>query len=119
MTKSKITYVSAITTAINVLSEVEGVDPAVVEKLEALKTSVEKRNSRKSDKPTKTQRENEGVKADILKVMSDGEAHQCKDVAATLKISGQKCSALLNQMVDAGTVTKFTEKRVTYFKIAG
>lgn len=112
MTK-KMTYVEAITKAI------EGeLTPEVIEKLEALKASVEKRNSRKSGKPTKTQRENEGVKADILKVMSDGKPYQCKTIAAALELSGQKISALLNQLAEAGAVEKFVEKRVTYFKVA-
>jgi predicted transcriptional regulator len=85
-----------------------------MEKLEALKTSLAKRNSG-SRKPTKTQRENESVKADILGVLSD-EGKQCKDIAEALSISGQKCSALLKQLVDSGLAEKYSEKRVTYFK---
>ena len=109
---TKMTYVNAIEMAIN-----GNMTEEVKEKLEALKVSLEKRNSRKSDKPTKAQRENEVVKGNILEVLADGEAHQCKAVAEALGISGQKCSALLKQLVDGGAVEKFTEKRVTYFKV--
>ena len=110
---TKMTYVNAIDAVLN-----GEVNDEVRERLVALRESLAKRNARKSDKLTKTQRENEGVKSAILEVLSDGEAHQCKDIAAALEISGQKCSALLRQMVEGGSVEKFIEKRVTYFKAA-
>lgn len=106
---TKMTYAVALEVAINSVSDSE-----VREKLEALKASIEKRNSGER-KPTKTQRENEGIKGDILAQLTD-EGKQCKDIAEALGISGQKCSALLKQLVDAGLAEKFSEKRVTYFK---
>ena len=106
---TKLTYAMAIDFAIN-----GNITDEVREKLEALKTQLAKRNSGER-KPTKTQRENEGVKAEILGVLSD-EGKQCKDIAEALGISGQKCSALLKQLVDAGLAEKYSEKRVTYFK---
>lgn len=109
---TKLTYVSAIESAIN-----GNLTDEVVEKLTALKASLEKRNSRKSTKPTKAQRENENVKSDILAVLADGEGHQCKAIASELGFSGQKISALLKQLVDAELVEKYTDKRVTYFKV--
>ena len=87
-----------------------------IEKLEALKAQLAKRNSGER-KPTKTQRENEGVKAEILEVLSD-EGKQCKDIAQAVRVTGQKCSALLKQMIEAGLAEKYTEKKVTYFKRA-
>ena len=106
---TKLTYAMAIDSAIN-----GNITDEVREKLEALKTQLAKRNSGER-KPTKTQRENEGVKAEILGVLSD-EGKQCKDIAEAVGISGQKCSALLKQLVDAGLAEKYSEKRVTYFK---
>ena len=106
---TKLTYAMAIDSAIN-----GNITDEVREKLEALKTQLAKRNSGER-KPTKTQRENESVKADILGVLSD-EGKQCKDIAEAVGISGQKCSALLKQLVDAGLAEKYSEKRVTYFK---
>ena len=106
---TKMTYAIAIDNAIN-----GNITDEVREKLEALKVQLAKRNG-KERKPTKAQRENEGIKADILGILTD-EGKQCKDIAEALGISGQKCSALLKQLVDAGLAEKYCEKRVTYFK---
>lgn len=107
---TKMTYVNALEMAINgeMTNEVK-------EKLEALKAQLVKRASGER-KPTKAQRENEGVKSEILAVLST-EGKQCKDIAEAVGISGQKCSALLKQLVDNGSAEKYTEKRVTYFKV--
>ena len=119
MTMEKLTYVSAINYALKSingesLSESEKV--AVAEKLIALGQSLEKRNASKSGKPTKTQKENANVKGEILKVMT-AEGQKCGDIAEKVGISGQKCSALLTQLVNSVQVEKYTEKRVTYFRI--
>ena len=106
---TKMTYAVAIDSALNGV-----VTDEVREKLEALKAQLAKRNKGER-KPTKTQRENEGVKAQIADLLTN-EGKQCKDIAEALGISGQKCSALLKQMVEAGLAEKFSEKRVTYFK---
>jgi len=106
---TKITYVNAIENAIN-----GNMTEEVVEKLKALKAQLEKRNSGER-KPTKAQVANEGVKAEILAQLTS-EGKQCKDIAEAIGISGQKCSALLKQMVEGGVAEKYTEKRVTYFK---
>ena len=107
---TKMTYVNALEMAIN-----GNITAEVTEKLTALKAQLEKRASGER-KPTKAQRENEGVKTEILAVLTH-EGKQCKDIAEVVGISGQKCSALLKQLVDAGKVEKYTEKRVTYFKV--
>lgn len=107
---TKMTYVNALEMAIN-----GNITAEVTEKLTALKAQLEKRASGKR-KPTKAQRENEGVKSKILAVLTS-EGKQCKDIAEAVGISGQKCSALLNQLVDGGVAEKYTEKRVTYFKM--
>ena len=105
---TKMTYVVAIDSALNGV-----VTDEVREKLEALKVRLEKKSSA-TRKPTKVQRENESVKEDILALLSrDG--RQCKSIAETLGISGQKCSALLGQLVKAGLAEKYTLQRVTYF----
>lgn len=107
---TKMTYAVAIDNAIN-----GNITDEVREKLEALKAQLAKRNAG-SRKPTKTQRENEGVKNSILNTLS-AEGKQCKDIADALGISGQKCSALLKQLVDEGKAEKYAKKRVTYFKV--
>jgi predicted Rossmann fold nucleotide-binding protein DprA/Smf involved in DNA uptake len=110
----KLTYVEAINFAVEHINNID-----VIEKLQALRESLEKRASYKSNKPSKTQRENEEVKKVILETLADGEARQCKVIAETLGISGQKCSALLKQLVDDGQIEKFFEKKVAFFKVAG
>lgn len=107
---TNMTYAQALEIAINTLT-----DETAVERLTALKASIEKRNS-KERKPSKKQTENEGIKTSLLSLLADGESHRCNDLATALDMSGQKCSALLKQLVDAGMVDKVIEKRITYFK---
>lgn len=107
--EKRMTYALAIDNAIN-----GHLTEEVVERLEALKAQLAKRNSGEH-KPTKTQKENEGVKAQILEVLTD-EGKRCGEIAEAVGISGNKCSALLKQLVDSGLAEKYAEKRVTYFK---
>jgi len=116
----KLTYVSAINFALRALNGEELTQSdkiAVADKLIALGQSLEKRNASKSGKPTKTQRENAEVKGQIEAVLT-ADGQKCGDIANAVGISGQKCSALLTQMVKDGIAEKYTEKRVTYFRIA-
>jgi len=106
------TYVDAINFAVEHIDNID-----VIEKLQALRESLEKRASYKSNKPSKTQRENEAVKMSILDVLLKAEEPmQCKAIAEVLNISGQKCSALLKQLIEAGQVEKTFEKKVAFFK---
>ena len=111
---NKMTYVSVISDVI------EGVELTEehVEKLKALKASLEKRASGER-KPTATQKENVKVKESIAEFLGTVESATATEIGkACGEISNQKASALLKQMVDEGTVEKFSEKRKTYFKIA-
>lgn len=115
---NKMTYVDALTSAIDFLSR-NDFDAEVVEKLEACKASYQKRNASKGErKPSKKQMENEVFKQDILAfLLADPDlSYQAKDVGANFGKSSQWASALLRQMVEAGTVEKVVEKRTTYFK---
>lgn len=109
---NKMTYATAIDSALN-----GNITDEVREKLEALKVQLAKRNSGER-KPTKTQKENEGLKEDIFAYVSENGAKRAGDVATHFGISGQKASALLKQIVDSGRLEKYAEKRVTYFKVA-
>ena len=110
---TKMTYVQAIDNAIN-----GTITDEVREKLEVLKAQLNKRNSAER-KPTKAQKENEALKAEVVEFLrgADGGV-QCKEIASHFEVSGQKMSALLKQLVDGGIVEKYSEKRVTYFKVA-
>lgn len=110
---TKMTYVSAIA---DVLNGVELTDEHV-EKLTALKASLEKRASGKRGM-TSNQKENIKVKESIAKFLADGAVRTATEIGTALNISNQKASALLKQMVDSGEVDKIVEKRKSYFKIA-
>jgi predicted transcriptional regulator len=114
------TYVNAINFAIASLTGKpveEAFAVPAVEKLVALGQQLEKRNSAKSGKPTKTQRENADVKGKIVECLTHTlQGMRCGDIANEVGISGQKCSALLSQLVKSGEVVKKEgEKRVSLF----
>ena len=119
---TKMTYAQAIDFALQLLNEnvFEGVEDekaTAMERLDALKAQLAKRNSG-SRKPTKTQRENATLKEDMWAYVSENGAKRANEVAIYFGISGQKASALLNQLVGDGRLEKLTEKRVTYFRVA-
>lgn len=75
---------------------------------------------RTSGKPTKTQAENESIKAEILELLADGVGRTATEVMAYCGLSSnQKASSLLNQLVRAGKLTKEPDKKkVVRFVIA-
>ena len=107
---TKMTYAEALAIAINALDDAEA-----VEKLEALKAQLKKRNASRGQ--TKAQKANEGLKAEILAFVGEAGTVRAGDVATHFGVSGQKASALLNQLVKAEALEKFAEKKVTFFKV--
>ena len=93
----------------------------LVEKLTKMKEQFEKKNnsSTGSKKLTKTQIENEEIKAQILEVMTS-EPKAIKELQAEneslAEYTNQKLSALLKQLVGENKVEKKKEKRVAKFK---
>ena len=71
---------------------------------------------------TKTQKENEGIKAVIAEVLTGtGDKMTVTELIADERLNtytNQKISALLRQMVEAGKVTKVIEGKKTYFEVA-
>ena len=114
MTK-KLTYVDALNAAIE-LTEGE-----VREKLVALRDATAKRNAA-DRKPTKTQTANEGIKADILALLADGQARTVSEimdgVPSLADASNQKAASLVRQLKHAGAIVREEVKRKAYFKIA-
>ena len=82
---------------------------------------INKRNSYKSDKPTKAQKENATRKEGILAVLEEGKAYTATDIATAIGDgwSPQRASALLKQMIEAGQVVKAEVKRRSYFALVG
>lgn len=108
---TKMTYVSAINDVLNGVALTQ----EHVDKLTKLKESLEKRATGEK-KPTATQKANVEVKARIAEFIKGGKAYSATEIGNALEISNQKASALLTQMIKAGEVEKFSEKRKTYFK---
>lgn len=109
-----ITYAQALENAIAV------VDTETAEKLKLLKAQIEKRHSG-SSKPTKTQIENEAIKANILSVLSS-EHQTVSEILPQLDgslsakpLTNQRVSALLRQLKAEEKVDKIIEKKVSYF----
>lgn len=85
---------------------------------------IELLDNRKTSKKglTKTQKENEGVKAVIAEVLADtGEKMTVTELINDNRLNGytnQKISALLRQMVEAGKVVKTIEGKKAFFEVA-
>lgn len=119
MTMEKMTYVNAINFALRLINGEELTEElrvATAEKLVALGQSLEKRNT-KSGKPTAKQVANGNTKVEILRILAETPDLRCGEIADKLGISGQRCSALLTQLVNTEQVVKFTEKRITKFAL--
>lgn len=111
----KMTNVKAIE---YVIAECE-VPTEVREKLEKMKASFIKKNSR-DKKPTAKQVENDKLKNEILSYM---EINTCYTIGELIKLvpscnefSPQKMSALLKQLKDIGSVERIEDKRKVTFK---
>lgn len=123
MTNTKMTYAMALEIAINDEIENGTHGNEYLEKLEALKESIAKRNSSKSGKKgmTATQKENEKIKVEILEFLETEDrgfsiSEMIKGIDCLADASNQKVSALLKQMIDDGKVEKITDKRKVFFK---
>ena len=83
---------------------------------------LEKKSSKSGQ--TKTQKENELLKAELLTALGEMDkpvtiSEFCEKTSHPVgKLSNQKLSALLNQMVKAETVVKTVEKKKSYFAVA-
>lgn len=116
MKENKMTYVDALTVAIDCVALPEDVR----EKLDALRAQQMKRNSAEK-KPTKTQQENEVLKGEMLSAMREvGQPVTIKELMVKMELdpmttSPQKISALMTQMVKANTVSREVVKHVAYF----
>lgn len=114
----KMTNSKALAIAIEAL---KGQDE-VVEKLQNMKASIDKKNASKSDKPTAKQIENEGFKDEILAFLADGEKYTVTDilkgVPSLADFSTSKVSALVRQLKECGKVKREEIKRKAYFSLA-
>lgn len=128
--KKNITRVDALNTAINMITETIELngsgDPdeakltETVEVLTSIRDTISKANSRKSDKPTKTQLENAALADVVADVLSNAAApltvsEIMKADSRLSTLSNQKVSAVIRGMGDR--VTRHADKRVTRFSL--
>lgn len=97
----------------------------VAEKLAAMKASLEKKSAKTGErKPTATQVANEGFKAVIVEAMQAEPTRlftiteMVKEFPFGEELSGQRVSAIVKQLKDAGIVERIEDKRKAYFRIA-
>ena len=116
---NQMTYVTAIEIAIKALGET---NPEAVERLNALTVQLNKRGS--NGGPTKTQKQNEVLKAVILDILAEvADFVPMADLLADERLpegmSVQKMGALLGQLVKAEKVVRHVYKKRTLYAIAG
>lgn len=62
---------------------------------------------------------NEAVKPAILEALAANGPMRATDLAKAVGLeTSQKVTGIVRSMIDAGQVERFTEKRVTYYKVA-
>ena len=100
--------------------EVVKANPTYVAYLENELALLDKKAQNK--KATKTQEQNVGIKATILKVLAtigSGTVTDIQNGNAELSVlSNQKVSALVRQLVESGDVVKTTDKKKSIFSLA-
>jgi hypothetical protein len=98
-------------------------NPALVEFIEHELDLLNRKNTAER-KPTAKQVENAGYKEAILAYFEPDVLYSCADVTkgcpacVEAGLSAQRVSALLGQLVDAGSLTKMVEKRKTFYSLA-
>lgn len=117
---NKMTNKKALVIAIEAIGDS---NPEATAKIEKMIAQLDKKNAAPR-KLTAQQEKNEVLKADITEFLADNEGEGftvtdlIKAVPSLEGDSNQHVSALLRQLVLANAVTKYSEKRRTYFKIA-
>ena len=102
------------------IKEVEGVkeNQAMVDFIDHELELLAKKSANK--KPTKTQEENEGLKVEILNVLTN-EGATVTEVQSKSEVLGglsnQRVSALLRQLIADGKVIKTVDKKKSYFSL--
>ena len=121
MTNTKMTYATALEMVL-AIDEVKANDE-LAEKLTALKESVSKKSTSKSNKPTAKQKANEEIKEKLMEILF-AEPTRLFTISEICKLytdeelSNQKVSSLIRQLVAEDKVKRTEDKRKAYFSIA-
>ena len=105
-----------------VLTNCSDLPSEVVDKLNAMKASFEKKSSAER-KPTATQQENMGYKQDILNLLADGNKYTItdliKNVPSLHELSNQRVSAIVRQLTQSNEVIREEDaQRKAWFYLA-
>jgi DNA-binding transcriptional regulator PaaX len=117
---SKTTQRSALQYAIDNLPDAP---VEIVEKWHAMIAQIDKKNSAER-KPTTKQMENAGFKSDILAYLEPDTLYTAADVAKIVPsvvaagLSVQRVSAMLSQLVTAGSLVRTEDKRKNFYSLA-
>lgn len=119
MTTNKMTYVNALTYAIENIEDAE-----VVQKLTALRESLSKRAT-SARKPSAEQQHNDAIRGEIVAMLAESEGMTITEIANALisahegeQFSNQRVNQLVVKMIKDGTVERFEVKRKAYFRLA-
>lgn len=121
MANTKMTYATALDMVL-AIDEVKANDE-LAEKLTALKESVSKKSTSKSNKPNAKQKANEEIKEKIMEILF-AEPTRLFTISEICKaytdeeLSNQKVSSLVRQLVAENKVKRTEDKRKAYFSIA-
>lgn len=121
MANTKMTYATALEMVL-AIDEVKANDE-LAEKLTALKESVSKKSTSKSNKPNAKQRANEEIKEKLMEILF-AEPTRLFTISEICKLytdeelSNQKVSSLIRQLVAEDKVKRTEDKRKAYFSIA-
>lgn len=117
--RTNITYVSVLN---KVIENSTNLTSEEVEKLTALRDSIVKRNSVKSDKPTKAQVANANIGNEIAEAMVEGVTYSIPDLCALVpsikEASSQKVGPIMAKLVEAGKVVKSVVKGHNFYTLA-
>ena len=88
------------------IAAMENLNEELIQHAEAELEKLNKRNAARVAKPTKAQKENEPIKEEIVKFLTEkGGFHTASEVMEACEISVQKASALCRQLVEEGVLT--------------
>lgn len=121
--EKKMTYVEALTIAIDTMNSLESPNKEAIDRLIALKESTEKRNNSKSKAEVAKQSANDDLKNVIVEVLTN-----CTDpvtitemLALDERFNGlkvQKISPLMRKLLEEGKIKREEMKHKAYFSIA-
>lgn len=121
--EKKMTYVEALTIAIDTMKSLESPNKEAIDRLIALKESTEKRNNSKSKAEVAKQSANDDLKNVIVEVLTN-----CTDpvtitemLALDERFNGlkvQKISPLMRKLLEEGKIKREEMKHKAYFSIA-